>query len=369
MTESPNQFKQTFPTEPPPYPGHIRFQKRKNGLYASHVKNTYKRNRKVYHDYDYLGKVIDQENLLFYHTKKGFFNFSLEKGYIPRPDLSLKIYSSERESLRYGDIWVFDDIITKSGLLSVFKIVTPGDTDTLLTLVAYKLSNPGQPFDNIAHWYDRSFAQIKYPNAIVSSSDISKYLHKLGQDLNHQDFTVHYLNIMSQYNQFNGLKEFPVLIDSSVLPTKIDIPLTAVSNHNGLINNKVRLIYVFDQKSGLPIFFNAIPRFIIDNSTLKHTINTLQANEIDIKFIIMDAGYSSEQNLIFLNKLHIPYITRMNANKTIFRDIVLNHGSDIDKAQYAVEYNGRFLHCKKIPYVIKDYQYYAYLIKDIDQLS
>jgi transposase len=147
------------------------------------------------------------------------------------------------------------------------------------------------------------------------------------------------------------------------------MPVTAISNHNGEVNKEARLIYVVDQKSGLPIFFNLIPGNIVDNSTLKHTINTLSAYDIDIEFIIMDAGYSSEANLNFLDGLNIPYITRMNANKNIYNDIVLNYGKDIDDIEYLVNYNDRFLFCKKIPYQFKEKQYFAYLIKDVNRIT
>jgi hypothetical protein len=196
MIDTQSQLKSAFPTQPPPYSGYIWWQKRSSGLYATHVTNSYRRDGKVYHDGDYLGKVIDRDECLFYHRKKGFFNFSLENGYIPRPDLTISGISQERVTLRYGDIWVFDQIIKKSTLISIFTEIVPDESDTLLTLVANKLSNPNQPYDNVAHWYDRSYAQIIYPKAIISSCGISRFLHKLGQDYSYMLFYINYLNFI-----------------------------------------------------------------------------------------------------------------------------------------------------------------------------
>ncbi|MDR2456877.1 MAG: transposase [Clostridiales Family XIII bacterium] len=359
-----------FPVlQPGPLPGHVAFITRAGLLYATYSERTYIENGKVYHVSHYLGKVIDKKEHLFYHTEYGYFNFTTEKGYIPRPDIIFSSPHRERVSLRYGDIWVFDEIIRKFNLLSLFEKVTPKYINTLLTLVVNRLSNPCSPYDSLANWYDRSFAQILYPNATVSLSGIQKYLELLGQDNNYKDFSISYFNYMSQCNFTDNLRESPVLIDGTYLTNSIKMSLTGVSNHNIVINNEVRLIYVNDQISGLPLYFNLIPGNIVDNSTLKQTVNTLKAYGIDLKFIIIDTEYSFENNFDFLNELKISFITRMNSNSQGYNDIILNHSHDIDDSKYIVRYESRFLHCKKIPYTIDNQNYYAYLIKDINRIS
>ena len=46
-----------------------------------------------------------------------------------------------------------------------------------------------------------------------------------------------------------------ILIDSSGLPNSIRFPLTVVNNHNGVISEEIRLIYVVQQKQDCPYFF------------------------------------------------------------------------------------------------------------------
>ncbi|MDR0571806.1 MAG: transposase [Rickettsiales bacterium] len=358
-----------FPTEPPPYKGRIRLKKSGAKLYALHDKGSYRLNGKVYHDEDYLGSIIDDSNNLYYNDEKGFFNFTLAAGYTPRPELSKINVRPEKVSLVYGDIWVFNEIIKSSKLISVLNAITSHDADTLFTLIANKLACPGQPSDEVANWYESSFAKVCYPDAVVSSSGISTFLNWLGQDYNYRTFTANYLQYLVDTKNLDGKREFPILLDSTGLQNDIHIPLTAFSNHNGLVNNEIRLIYVVDQRSGLPIYYDIIPGNIIDNSTLIHTINSLTAYGIDIKFIIMDAGYSSEQNLVFLNSLNIPYITRLNVNRNVYKDIILNYGKDIDDSKYIVPYADRFLHCKKIPYKIGNDNYFLYLMKDVNRIT
>ena len=63
-----------------------------------------------------------------------------------------------------------------------------------------------------------------------------------------------------------------VLVDSTGLPNDIQIPITAVDNHNHVISNEARLILVVDRKSGLPLYFRYVAGNIVDGSTL-HVFN------------------------------------------------------------------------------------------------
>lgn len=84
-----------------------------------------------------------------------------------------------------------------------------------------------------------------------------------------------------------------IWIDSTGLPNSVRMPITAVSNHNGEINEEVRLIYVMQRGTGIPFYMRYVTGNIIDITTM----NDLKAVGVDIKFAIMDAGYVTEANL------------------------------------------------------------------------
>jgi hypothetical protein len=153
------------------------------------------------------------------------------------------------------------------------------------------------------------------------------------------------------------------------LQNDINIPLTAISNHNGNINNEIRLIYVTDKETNLPIFFHYVAGNIIDNSTLKYIINTLKLYNINIKSIIIDAGYNSNDNLKYLYSLNIDFITRMQENRTEFKNIIKEHGEDIEDPKYLVEYRNKTVFCKRININSNDMNLYAYLCFDGDRKS
>ncbi len=58
-----------------------------------------------------------------------------------------------------------------------------------------------------------------------------------------------------------------ILLDSTGLPNDAKLPLTSINNHNGLISLEVRLIYVVQQSTGLPLYYRCVSGNVIDTST------------------------------------------------------------------------------------------------------
>ena len=350
-----------------PLSGQIRFSTRSDIEYAYYESRGFRREGKVYHDSIYLGRVISKTQSLFFNNTLNFFNFTLDTGFVSRPDLT-KVSAPESLRLRFGDVWVYDDILKKSNLNDVISNISPSDSDTLHSLIIFRLSNPEAAYNNASCWFDRSYARILYPNASLSSSSISLMLDKLGDDHFYREFTSLYINYLYKIN--DNSFDFPILIDTTGLENDINTHLTKFSNHSGEINKEIRLIYVVDRNSGLPIFYKAISGNIVDVSILKTTLHSLSAFNINVSFIIMDAGFNSENNLLELNNLGIPFLTRLKANQTIYKNIIDEHSSSLfNKLDYLIKYNDRFLFCKKIKINVKNSQFFAYLCIDINKYS
>jgi len=160
-----------------------------------------------------------------------------------------------------------------------------------------------------------------------------------------------------------------VLIDSSGLPNSIHFPLTAISNHNGEISNEVRLIYVVQQSTGLPIYFRYCPGNVIDVTTLIRCLAELKEQGINTKFAILDAGYYTDDNINELFAHNVSFITRMKENLRLYKDLVADHLKTLDSRENLVEYNGRYVYLKCIPCQLSGYNAYAYVGLDIERKS
>lgn len=356
-----------LPTGPLPLPGYIRYL----GEYGYYYKSTFiNQNNKVCHDIVYLGKLINKEELIFSSKGRGFFHFSIENGYKPANVVETPqvfgpgVFVDDGKILVFGDIFIFDEILDRSGLKEALKdfLSTDADRNTFFSTVAFKLLNHGEPSTSALSWYENSYARVLYPNAVMDDRRLSEFKSRLGQWNVCNDFFRRYLNYLT--NNTSDRYECPILIDSTGLPNDIDIELTSVNNHNGIISNEIRLIYIVDQNTGMPIYFRYISGNVIDVSTLYNTLRELEIFNIDIKFLILDAGYYSESNLANLFSLNIPFLVRMVPNRVLYKKLVSEHSFDLLKTKNLCFYGDRQLFIKKISVFVCNNDAFAYLIHD-----
>ena len=234
------------------------------------------------------------------------------------------------------------EFIKSSGLASAIEAIGYGNPDTLRAMVSYYILCPAANC-HAGDWWDGSYAKILYPMANLTSQRISEFLDAIGEEAAIRRFFAEYLpNLGCKKGASN------ILIDSTGLPNNIRFPLTAVSNHNGEISNEVRLIYVTEQETGLPIFFRYCPGNVIDVTTLTRTIFELKEMGVNTKLAILDAGYYSENNILELYSSKINFVTRMAENRKLYKSLMAEHFSDLVNRENIVGYNGRYAYIKRV---------------------
>jgi hypothetical protein len=362
----------TLLSEPLPLSGRIEYLSNDSGKYGYYVKNTYVKEGKVYHDKVYLGKVVDQNKGIFHSLKfGGYFSLSINEGLskIVDPIYDAPTNISPSTTLLLGDVWMIDQILKKTGLDKVFESVISEDADTFKSLVAFRVINPEASYSHASAWFYKSYARVLYPQAKVESQRISEFHARIGKDICLDTFFRSYLKALSKNDNINDKLILPILIDSTGLPNCIKSHYTAVNCHHGKISKEMRLIYVVDQISKLPIYYRLIPGNIIDNSTLISTFNVLTEYNIEVNLAIMDAGYFSEKNLIELCKNGIPFLLRMIKNRNEYKRLMQDHSGDLIDGKYVVRYQDRYLFGKRVPVNICGYDLHAYIMLDVSKLS
>jgi hypothetical protein len=288
----------------------------------------------------YLGVVIDETNRIFYNRKSGgFFRFSIERG---RQELTAdertyyevvkKGYGKDTPkkalALDFGDAWFLEHILENSGLRQLFAHTCPGETDTLLSLVLFRLLETGANC-YAQRWLEGSYARYLYPKARISSQRVSEFLVRLGAEETKRTFFDSYIPYLKA---IPGLSE-NVLIDSTGLPNEIHFEYSRLNKHNGEVSREARLIYVVERGSGLPVYFRYVAGNIVDVSTLRTTINQLKVQGINVKHGILDAGYCSKKNFEALNTHGIPFLTRLPGN-AVAKDLIGRYGDDLCSKKY-----------------------------------
>jgi hypothetical protein len=350
--------------------GCFRYHKRASGLFCTYYGVHHTAKDDSQRSSEYLGKVIEKDNHIFYNNKWGFFKFSIENGYEQLNNNFSVVQEGAIDfcNLRYGDIWLLTDLYNSSQFESVITSISPFDSDTLHALIAYKLSTGDNAFVNVEGWFQRSYAKILYPNAALSSGSISTFLKRFGGKNIREKFFDFYHEFLNEDKQSDVLICNSVLIDSTGAQNDIKIPLTAISNHNGNINNEFRVIYVVDHERELPIYMDEVPGNIVDVSTLKYIINILRYRRISVKCCVLDAGYYTEENLDYLDSIDINYLVRMCNNRKLYKNLIEKDSQDLAfNVKYRILYRKRYLHCKKIILKNTSKAHFAYIVLDFEK--
>lgn len=343
--------------------------------------------KKVVKDYGAsLGRLIDKDRLVFYTRERGLYVYDpVNDAYLPPPDdveppkrkSRLKV-PARVVSLTFGDVYLVDQFARSLQFYDVLSNAYADRIDSVKALMSFYILTP---LSNryAGDWLEHSFGRFLFPDARLSSSTTSKVLKYVGEPSRQRQFFADYFAWFKNTFQDSDLGN--ILIDSTGLPNSIHFSLTAVSNHNGDINNEVRLIYVVQQSTGMPIFFRAIPGNIIDVNTLKRTLLELKANGIDTNYAITDAGYLSEENVHAFYSSGVSFLVRLQPNRKLYKQLIAEHLPSIKTEGKLVKQRERLIRVKKVAcclnekttpkgrIVEKGYPAYAYVCVDEQRVA
>jgi hypothetical protein len=353
----------------PALAGTVVYDKKASGTYGKWLQYVSDEDGTVHRVQENLGKVIDKQLGIFLSKKRGYYSFTLENGFCEVPpdfNIQFEFKIPQHLILEFGDIWMIDQSFRQIGLSTVLDELFPDFSDTLKALVSFRtLEEKAYRYASI--WYASSYASVLYPKAKLDSPRISEFHEVLGKEENYRKFFQAYLNLIGKINNIDNKISLPILIDSTGLQNDIKTYITALNNHNGEINNEIRLIYVVDKKSKLPIYFRYVAGNIIDNSTLINTINMLAAYKIEVELVITEAGYTSSNNLSELVASNISFITKMTKNRKEYKELMEIHGTNLKLGENAVTYGDRVLYGKKVTVNLYGKNLFAYLMLDIQK--
>jgi len=307
--------------------------------YAYDVKTVWDKEQKKYRKQTkYLGTVTDRE----------------KKTYERR--LTPKI-QEEKLILDYGDTYLLSEIAKISGLKNIFDSVLPKERETLWSLLFFKILTD-LAFVYAETWYMGNYASILYNGANLVSQRVSEFLKKLGNERVMRAFFEKYLGAVTN-------KECGIIIDSTGLPNEISIPVSRFGHHGGETEREIRLVMVVDQKTQTPLYFRYVAGNIVDVSTLRNTVAELGKMGVKSTFVLLDAGYYSEDNIKNLYSSKIDFLTRLPSGRVLFKQLVTDTAETLEKSENLVIYNGRSLFIKRIEADLFENKGFAYVVCDL----
>ncbi len=321
---------------------YIRYKTIKNKVYAyevsSHWDKVKKQSRSVS---KYLGPVDLETNKITPFMKK--------------------ICGNEKLILDFGDGYFLYEWIKKSEIYNLFNKHIFEKIHGLFPLIIFRLCTQLAMY-NCENWCSGNVVSYLFKNIDLSSQRISDMLSYLGDESVQRPFFIDYLKLV-------GVSDKSVIIDATSLPNQINIDFNSWGHADGKIDKQFKLLCVIDQNTKTPLFYRFLPGNITDVSTLQTTIIELKALGVHNSYVLMDAGYFSESNILDLYEKKIDFLTRLPGGRKIYNDIVLTQSIGIENVENATTIGDRSYFVKSFEIDLYGKKAHAFIILDPERKS
>ena len=314
----------------------IRYKKFGNKEYAYEVTAYWdSQKKKSRQKSKYLGIVVDKE-----------------KGIYKKKEVKNDI---ERLILDFGDVYILHEFMKNIKLHNVLHEVFSTRVEYLL-LIYYRLCYPSA-MKYARTWYQGNIAQLLFKDIDLSSQRISDFLEAISDESLQRNFFKNYISSFIQSKE-------GVIIDTTALPNQIHFPFNAWGYSDGEIEKQIRFLFVIDKDSSLPLYFRYLPGNIVDVSSLNTTVEELKMFGIKSSFILIDAGFFSEDNIKELYTENIDFLTRLPSSRKLYKNLVKEEVSNIESVKNAVRYGKRGLFIKQKKIELFEKKAYAHIVLD-----
>ena len=294
----------------------------------------------------YLGRVIDKKNHIFYNRKNGIYQFDERTGAVLPADPSytaeLKDDGRKKKNtvLDFGDVFFVDQLIRSTGYDKVIDAVDYRNSDTLHAMVLFYILTE-YACVHAQTWYQGSFASVLYPNADLTSQRLSDFIHSLGDEDHQRSYFQAHINWVKK----NVCNDPAIIVDSTGLPNAIDTYLTQYSNHNGKISHEIRMTSAVQRDTGYPLLYRLVPGNVVDTSTQERTILTLEEYDVQTDLALLDAGYYTNENVDRLCDSNIDFVSRLPERySSLYDEVIEKCRPSLQKKSNLYEFNGRHIY-------------------------
>ena len=324
-----------------------------------------------------LGFVVDKENHLFYREDEGFYQFNPDdqsRSIVPPDELPSWIDEMVLRRKRppvivdFGGSYFLDTLIKGIGYGDILDSIAYYNRDRLYTMLHYYVLS-GKAGYLAEDWYQHNFTKFLYPKANPSSQRISDFLEAIGSEENRRDFLLAHIPYLLKSTN----KELCILIDSTGMPNKCDLPYTRVNVHEGAVNIEFRVVIVVQKSTGLPVYYEMIPGSIPDVSKIQEIFRKLKNMGYTVQYSLGDAAYSCPAVLERMVLSGIDFMTRLNPTYETYKKAVEEHLDELELKGRSILFKTRQVKILKVTSVIATEKEtndevigYVYLCRDIN---
>lgn len=262
------------------------------------------------------------------------------------------IKSKEKLILDFGDSYFLNEFIKG---MNIFELLKKLGVAEIFPLIIYRLCNQSA-MRNCELWVQGNYISRIFSQCDLSSQNISRVFKMLGEEDIQRSFFTEYLKIFKDSSS--------IIIDATSLPNQIGSVFNQWGRNDGAIDKQFRFLCVVDQKTKAPLFYRFLPGNLVDVTTLQKTIKELNLMGIKKSFVLIDAGYFSEDNIKNLYELKIDFMSRLPAGRVLYKDMVDVHSKTLEDSVNFVKFHERSFFIKEIAMTIFGNPGYAYIVLD-----
>lgn len=262
----------------------------------------------------------------------------------------------EKLILDFGDTYLLYEFMKTTKIAHMIEDVFGGHAKKLICLLCYRICH-ASAMRYAKLWYEGNVCRVVFPGVDISSQRISDLLCTIGDEQLQRTFFSRYL---SSLEDIGG----GVVIDTTALPNHVRLPFNAWGYHDGEIEKQIRFLFVIDKDTSSPLFFRYLPGNIVDVSSLSVTMEELAQLGIRHSFVLIDAGFFSEDNVRALYGKKIDFLSRLPSSRTLYKELIKKEARILEKFTYTVRYGKRVLFIKRTQVNLYGKKAYAYLVLD-----
>jgi transposase len=284
--------------------------------------------------------------------------------YLGAVDKDLKILPKktcpEKCQLDFGNIYLLNEFFKKMKLNEIIDQIFGKQASEVKALIYFSLCEPSAMY-NASIWIEGNYCTLLFKKMNLTSQNISKLLHSIGNESNGRIF-------FERYYADEATTE-GIIINATSLPNSISVRFNEWGRNDGSIDKQFRLLFVIKESDKIPLFYRLLPGNIVDVSTLERTLLELKLLHITGKFVLLDAGFFSEENIKGLQDKKINFLIRLPKGRKIYKKVLENETSNLEDLKYGVKTGNRLVFIKRITTKLYDQEVYVYLILDPQRKS
>ena len=262
----------------------------------------------------------------------------------------------QKLQLDFGDGYLLHKFIANSNCYEIIQNVFSTKFPELLPLIYYRLCMQSAMY-NAEAWLEGNITRTLFAGSKLLSQDISVMLKKLGDESIQREFFTQYLSKVNKSSR-------SILIDATSLPNSSELALNSWGHNDNGMSKQLRMLCVVDQENGQPLFYRAVPGNILDLSTLQNTLIELKQMDLSCSFVLLDAGYFSEDNTNKLYEQNIHFLTRMQKSRIQYKKLIKTELDDLESVKYATKNGKRGIFAKCVEINLFKHKAYAYIVLD-----